>query len=375
MTRLRMALALAALTASAFLLAACPRANGYQAVRVFPQISYDDMTGAFPMPGAPNVVLVVTRSGVIYRADIGSGAPPTVFLDIHDRLNTDNPGDEEGLLGLAYAPDFVQSHKFYVYYTAGGPRHNRVSRFFGNVVADPRFENIILELPPKQFSNHNGGNLAFGPDGFLYIGVGDGGSAGDPFGNGQNTNVLFGKVLRIDVSADPYRIPADNPFAHGGGAPEVYAFGLRNPWRFALDPATGALWLADVGQNQREEVDQIVNGGNYGWNIMEGDLCYKPSSGCNRNGLIPPRVVYGHDRGCSITGGYVYRGSRLPEMAGWFVYGDFCSGRIWAVNTAGGGGAVQLADTSLSISSFMQGADGEIYIVAFGGGIYLLAPK
>lgn len=224
----------------------------------------------------------------------------------------------------------------------------------------------------QPFANHNGGHLLFGPDGYLYIGLGDGGSGGDPQGHGQDTSTLLGSLLRIDVSGGGggYAIPPDNPFANGGGAPEVWAYGLRNPWRFAFDPETQQLWLADVGQNALEEVDRIQKGGNYGWNIMEGDRCFNPRSDCPTSGLILPRAVYGRAEGCSVTGGFVYRGRALPELSGWFVYGDFCSGRVWAVNIADDSPAVQLMESGPSIAAFAEDADRELYLVTFNEAIY-----
>ena len=286
-------LTLAALmVVSGVLLAGCPKPNGYQGVKVFPQIASGDVLELQPLQGEPNVALAVRQSGVIERVDLAdSGAQPTTFLDIRDRIIA-SPGQEEGLLGLAFAPDYATTGAFYVYYTRGGPRHNRISRFNAQGDhADPASEHTILDLPEKSFSNHNGGAMAFGPDGYLYVGVGDGGSGGDPNGNGQNTNTLLGKILRIDVSGDTYSIPANNPFAHGGGAPEVYAYGLRNPWRISFDAKTGQLWAGDAGQNQWEEVDRIVRGGNYGWNVMEGSHCYKPPSGCDADGPAAARRV------------------------------------------------------------------------------------
>jgi glucose/arabinose dehydrogenase len=283
---------------------------------------------------------------------------------------------EEGLLGLAFAPDFTSSHKFYVYYSAGNPRRAVLSRFVADGDrADPATEQVLLQID-EPFANHNGGQLAFGPDGYLYVGVGDGGSGGDPMGNGQNVNAILGKVLRIDVSGAAYTIPPDNPFANGGGKPEIFAWGFRNPWRFSFDTATRQLWVADVGQNMWEEVDRVEKGKNYGWNIMEGSHCFKPSSGCDTSGLELPRAEYSHDEGCSISGGFVYRQGALRELEGWFVYSDFCSGRIWALNTADDASEpVQLADSKLPVVSFMQGADHELYLVTFASAIYRLERK
>ncbi|MHB8377840.1 MAG: PQQ-dependent sugar dehydrogenase [Dehalococcoidia bacterium] len=372
----RLAILAAVIAVSGALLAACPKPNGYQAVRVFPSISFDQMTGAFPVPGAGNFALVLTKPGVIYRADLDDpNAAPTRFMDITSKI-IQNAGIEEGLLGLAFPPDYPASRMFYVYYVAGNPRRAVVSRFIASgATADPATERVIMQIA-QPYSNHKGGSMAFGPDGDLYIGVGDGGSEGDPQGNGQNVNTLLGKILRIDVSGADYTIPADNPFALGGGRPEIYAWGFRNPWRFSFDARTGQLWTGDVGQDAWEEVDRVQKGLNYGWNTVEGYACYHPASGCDTSGLTPPRAVYGHDAGCAVIGGYVYRGASMPELAGWYVYGDFCSGRVWAVSTGDTTSQpVQLMDSGLPIAAFMQGKDGDLYVVTFAGGIYKIVQK
>lgn len=353
-----------------------PAENGYAATRAFPKVNFAQMTGLFVIPGDDRFALVLTKDGTIRRVNLaGDDADPTVFLDLRPRLIT-NPASEEGLLGLAFAPDFSASRRFYLYYSAGDPRRVVISRFIAAAEsADIASEQVILEIQ-QPYPNHNGGALAFGPDGDLYIGVGDGGSEYDPMGYGQNNDTLLAKILRIDVSGDAYSIPPDNPFANRGGRPEIFATGMRNPWRIAFDEETGVLWVADVGQDKREEVDRVVNGGNYGWSITEGDLCHKPPSGCNRDGLIAPRAVYGHNEGCSITGGYVYRGKAMPELDGWYVYGDYCSGRVWAVNTGDDSSApVALLDSDSRIASFGQDAAGEIYLVTFSNAMFRLARK
>ena len=371
MRRPRVTLALAISAALALVLTGCPRPNGYTAVRVFPNLNFAQMVGLYPIPDGSNAAVVLTKDGMIYRADppADAAAQPSVFLDLRDRIIAE-PGFEEGLLGFAFSPDYVTSGRYYVYFTAGSPRRSVVSRFTAS--GGRASEQVLLEVN-QPYANHNGGPLAFGPDGLLYIGLGDGGSAGDPHGNGQNTDVLLGKVLRIDVSGNGgYTIPRDNPFAGGGGAPEVYAWGLRNPWRLTFDTATGALWAGDVGQGEWEEVNRVVRGGNYGWSVTEGDACYARSS-CDRRGLIAPRITYSHEFGCSITGGYVYRGAAMPELDGWYVYGDFCSGRVWAIDAGTDvGAAIPLADTGAQISSFAQDAVGEIYLVTFDNAIYRL---
>jgi glucose/arabinose dehydrogenase len=237
---------------------------------------------------------------------------------------------------------------------------------------------VALEVG-QPFANHNGGAIRFGPDGMLYLGLGDGGSSGDPSGNGQDLNTLLGKVIRIDVrnaSADrPYVVPADNPFVGRSGARgEVWAYGLRNPWRMSFDAATGALWVGDVGQGAVEEISVVTRGGNFGWNVVEGDRCYKPSSGCDRTGFIPPVVVYGQDNGrCSVVGGSVYRGTRVPQITGSYVYGDTCSGEMWAVNAAAPGTPVRIASGVRNMTSFGLDAAGEIVVLSFGQPVRRLA--
>jgi glucose/arabinose dehydrogenase len=334
---------------------------------VFPNVDFPQMVGLYPMPGS-TYALAVSRDGVVRRANLANGSEAaSVYLDIRDRVNDEY--DEEGLLGLALAPDFASSGIYYVNYTAADPRRTVISRFTG---PNPGTEQVLLQIP-QPFANHNGGHLAFGPDGYLYIALGDGGSFGDPEENGQDTSSLLGKILRIDVSQPGYLIPRDNPFTGGGGRAEIWAFGFRNPWRFSFDRETGQLWAGDVGQYEWEEIDRVVRGGNYGWDNMEGNACYEPPSGCNTQGLLAPRVVYDHDQGCAVTGGFVYRGSEMPELRGWYVYGDYCSGRVWAVNAAtDAGDAVPLADTGVSISSFMEDPAGELYLVTFDNAIFKL---
>jgi glucose/arabinose dehydrogenase len=343
-----------------------PAADGYAAQPVFPQLKFDQMLGLFIVPGDEDHALLLSKDGYIRRVSLTDDAEaPTTFLDVSGRI-IKNPGQEEGLLGLAFSPDYAMSGRFYIYYSAGEPRRQVISRFFAHgAAADASSERVLLEIPDP-YPNHNGGALAFGADGYLYAGEGDGGSEGDPNSNGQNTNVLLAKIMRLDVSGDGYRIPSDNPFASGGGRGEIYAYGLRNPWRFAFDPKTNELWVGDVGQDKWEEVDRVVKGGNYGWSIMEGNHCYKPSDGCSTDGLLLPRAEYSHDFGCSITGGYVYRGSAMPELDGYYIYGDYCSGRVWAVNTADDTSPpVELISAGKPITSFALDRAGEIYLITF----------
>jgi glucose/arabinose dehydrogenase len=238
-------------------------------------------------------------------------------------------------------------------------------------------ERVLLEVA-QPFRNHNGGLNLFGPDGMLYVGLGDGGSARDPMNNGQRLDTLLGKILRLDVDGGtPYRVPSDNPFVGRANARgEIWAYGLRNPWRFSFDRNGGRLFVADVGQNQLEEVDVVERGKNYGWRIMEGNICHIPASGCDRSGLELPIAVYDRAGGCSITGGYVYRGTRIAGLAGRYLFGDYCSGRIWALTDAGEGRwtMAPLLSSELRITSFGEDA-GEIYVVDHGGTVYLLAPR
>ncbi len=239
---------------------------------------------------------------------------------------------------------------------------------------------VILEVE-QPYANHNGGQLAFGSDGYLYIGLGDGGAAGDPLGNGQNTSTLLGSILRIDVFQamfdHPYTIPPDNPFyADGGGRGEIWAYGLRNPWRFSFDRDTGELWAGDVGQNRWEEIDLIERGANYGWNVLEGNHCFSTRDGCERKGTVPPVWEYSLDgEPCSVIGGYVYRGSAIPWLNGAYVYGDFCSGKVFGLRYAHGDlmEHKQLLDTGLRIMSFAQDNNGDLYLLSQQSGIYRLS--
>jgi glucose/arabinose dehydrogenase len=354
--------------------AAAVEPGAYTTEQVFPQLDFDRMVEIEAIPGDDNHAVVLTQSGTAYRFSLtDENEQPSVFLDIEDRIITE-PHNEEGLLGIAFPSDYATSRRLYVYYSAGPPRQNTLSRFTATGDAgDPASEQKLIAVDDP-FGNHNGGGLEFGPDGMLYVGIGDGGSGGDPQGNGQNTNVLLGKIWRIDVSGDDYTSPPDNPFASGGGAPEIFAYGLRNPWRLTFDTETGDLWTGDVGQGAREEVDLVQSGGNYGWNITEGDLCFEPAEGCDRTGLIQPRAAYGRDDGsCSVTGGYVYRGAAMPELDGWYVYGDYCSGNVWALDTVDPAAEpILISETGLNITSFWQDASGEIYLITFNGGVQRL---
>jgi glucose/arabinose dehydrogenase len=304
----------------------------------------------------------------------------TPFLDITGIVGS--RASEQGLLGLAFHPDYPENGFFFVNYT-DRDGNTRIARFSVSTsdpnLADPssRMELIRIDQP---YGNHNGGSLAFGPDDYLYAGLGDGGSAGDPLDAGQSLNTLLGKILRFDVdSGQPYAIPADNPFATGGGEAEIWAYGLRNPWKIAFDRATGDLYIADVGQNRWEEINFSPAGApgglNYGWRFMEGSYDY--SGGLyDRSALVLPVAEYTRDGGCSVTGGHVYRGQALPEWQGVYLYGDFCSGNIWGLLKTDNGFVNSLIfRTNFRISTFGLDDDGEIYLADYGGVIYKLTRR
>ena len=339
--------------------------------------TFDRPLGFVERAGQPGQFYVVEQAGRIMLLDTNKpNDKPALVVDLTDRVNDD--GNEEGLLGLAFHPK--RPGEAYVNYTTD--THTIISRLTADASnpgrLDPSSEVILLTFKQPR-SNHNGGHLAFGPDGMLYIATGDGGGSGDPEGNGQNKNTLLGKILRIDVDRKEgdrnYAIPAGNPFIRGGGAPEIYAYGLRNPWRFSFDVKTGQLWAADVGQNKLEEINIIEAGGNYGWNIREGTACYKPAKGCESSGLIPPIFEYGRDKGVSITGGYVYRGQQMPALTGWYVYADYAMGTIWGLRQLPDGKVENrtLLESRTQITSFGTDSKGEIYVVAQDGAIYRLA--
>ena len=300
----------------------------------------------------------------------------TPFLDITGRVGSQ--GSEQGLLGLAFNPKFPQNGYFYVNYTDQSGNTHIVRFTAKGDSADPASEKQLIFVK-QPFPNHNGGGLAFGPDGYLYIGLGDGGSAGDPFGNGQSRNTFLGKLLRVDVNnGDPYAIPADNPFAtNNQGFKEIWAYGLRNPWRFSFDRLNGNLWIADVGQNLWEEIDFVPAGTpgglNFGWNKMEAT---HPFQGGNQSGFTPPVAEYPHGPECSVSGGYVYRGAALPEWQGIYFYGDYCSGAVWGLQSPPAGNQpVLLFETGFKISTFGLDEAGELYVSDYTGAIYRLEKR
>jgi len=306
---------------------------------------------------------------------LGNGTVlPTPFLDIRALVLS---GGERGLFSVAFPPGYPSKGYFYVDYTRVPDGATVVARY--SVTADPNIadngsETVLLTVA-QPFSNHNGGQLAFGPDGYLYVGMGDGGSGGDPQNNAQSPGSLLGKLLRLDVEsgAVPYGIPADNPFLSDPTfLEEIWALGLRNPWRFSFDRDTGDLYLADVGQNRVEEVDFLPfgsgSGSNYGWSVMEGDLCFSDPF-CTPDGLVLPVATYDHSQGCSVTGGYVYRGSSYPALQGLYFFGDFCSGRVWGLRRNGTSWEnVLLSDTAFSISTFGEDETGDLYLADYGSG-------
>jgi len=303
----------------------------------------------------------------------------TPFLNISDRLVS---GGEQGLLGLAFPPDYVEKGYFYVNYTRLLDGATVISRFHISPdpdIADSASEEVLLVVS-QPFTNHNGGQLAFGPDGMLYVALGDGGGSGDPQGNAQNPGTLRGSLLRLDVESGviPYQVPQDNPFvADLLSRDEIWATGLRNPWRFSFDRLTGDLYIGDVGQGSIEEINfqaaAATGGANYGWNILEGPDCFNPAVGCvEPTDYVPPVAFYNHSLGCSVTGGFVYRGPGNPDMQGRYLYGDFCSGRIWSLRLVGNIWENELiTQTTFSISSFGEDEEGRLYLADYtDGAIY-----
>ncbi|NNE47751.1 MAG: T9SS type A sorting domain-containing protein [Rhodothermales bacterium] len=353
----------------------------YQEAVAFPGLSFSRPVDLqVPADGTGRIFVVEQRGVIRVFENVEAVQDAPIFLDIDMRV--DGSGNEEGLLGLAFHPEYATNGFFYVNYTANEPNRTVVSRFSVSATdaneADPNSELVLLSFA-QPYSNHNGGQLQFGPDGMLYVAVGDGGSGGDPQGHGQNRSTLLGSILRIDVDQPSdglnYGIPPDNPFVGNGEGyrEEIFAYGLRNPWRFSFDSETDRLWTGDVGQNAFEEISIIESGGNYGWNIMEGFSCYG-SSNCNQDGLELPVHAYPHSNSNnSVSGGYVYRGSMMPSLFGKYVYADFVSGRIWALSEAQGVYSNELLlDTSFGISSFGVDGNGELLICGFDGKIHKL---
>jgi glucose/arabinose dehydrogenase len=334
-----------------------------------------DLT-SYPLGGYE--LAIVDQSGIVYGISEGAKSP---LLDITDRVNDD--GNEEGLLSIALDPQFSTNHQVWLYYSASSPKRTVLSRFTAALdgVLDPDSELVVLEVE-QPYTNHNGGSVRFGPDRMLYLGLGDGGAGGDPNGNGQNVGTLLGSVIRIDVSAaseaQPYAIPSDNPFVDQAGARgEIWAYGLRNPWRMSFDTMTGELWVGDVGQGDIEEIDILRSGENYGWNITEGDECYEAAT-CDRTGLVEPVAVYSHAGGrCSVTGGVVARRAAATSVEGAYIYGDFCSGDLWAISAGRAEDGVEpvlIASGLGNIASIAQ-VGNQIYVLTFGQALQRLVDQ
>jgi glucose/arabinose dehydrogenase len=329
-------------------------------------------------PGDVSRLFIVEQTGAIRIVKDGS-LLPAPFLDLSGRIVA---GGEQGLLGLAFDPEYVTTGRFVVHYTnPAGDTHLSTFQVSPDAdVADAASEQVILTAD-QPYPNHNGGQVTFGPDGYLYLGLGDGGAANDPEGRGQNLTELLGSILRLDVQGGTsYTVPPDNPFVgHPEARPEIWSYGLRNPWRFSFDRATGDLYIADVGQERFEEVDVGLaadgagRGVNYGWKIMEGSHCLSGDP-CNQTGLTLPVFEYGHNQGCSISGGYVYRGSAIPQQQGVYFYGDFCQGWVRSFRYSGGAVTEQTDWPSLRpggpITSFGEDSAGELYVISAAGGVY-----
>ncbi|MEP7287122.1 MAG: PQQ-dependent sugar dehydrogenase [Chloroflexota bacterium] len=335
---------------------------------------FDNPTGISNANDGSGRLFIVQKAGSIIIVRDGKKVA-TPFLDITSLI--DSGQSERGLLSVAFHPKYKDNGLFFVYYTApGGDVTIARYKVSSNPdVADPGSAKILLtQVHPR--INHNGGQVMFGPDGYLYMGLGDGGGGGDPDRNGQNPKTLLGKLLRLDVdNGDPYGIPADNPFAtnKAGGRPEVWAIGLRNPWRFSFDRGTGDLYIADVGQNDFEEVDVVKAGNtgllNFGWNTTEGLHCYPAGAQCDQSKFIQPVAEYDHSLGCSISGGFVYRGAAYPVLRGTYFYSDYCSGRIWGLQQANGSWqSAILMQGAGSVSTFGEDEAGELYVADLSKG-------
>ncbi len=335
-------------------------------------------------------LFVVERLGKVWILDREGNRLTQPFIDLgpegEDRVaSTDDTGDERGLLGLAFHPDYEDNGRFFVHYSLRDPAQDETEKYPGSTLVaeytvseDPNTANtdekVIFGPIEQPYWNHNGGSIEFNPHdgcpGCLYIGLGDGGAANDPHGNGQSLDTFLGKILRIDVdSGDPYAIPKDNPELKAEGPNEIWAYGMRNPWRFSFDRETGDLFAGDVGQGTREEVSLIQAGDNQGWNIMEGFSCFNPEKDCDQEGLVLPITQYDHPAGCSITGGYVYRGKSFPAFVGRYFFADYCLGKIWSIGQDENGkwdrDPTLHEETGYLISSFGEDEAGEIYIIKF----------
>jgi glucose/arabinose dehydrogenase len=345
-----------------------------------PQLSFQQIANGLDSPvsitnAGDSRLFITLQDGQVVIWD-GTDVLDTPFLDIQELTSK---GGERGLLSIAFHPRYAENGFFFVNYTntAG---HTVIARY--RVSSDPNRADPAsarqLLLIQQPYTNHNGGQLQFGPDGYLYIGMGDGGAGGDPENRAQNLTTLLGKMLRIDVNHDTYTAPPGNPFVNNTAArPEIWSLGLRNPWRFSFDRSSGDLWIADVGQGEWEEVNfqpgTSIGGENYGWRRMEGTHCFEPANGCNPGNLVLPVIEYDHsNQACSVTGGYVYRGASSPRLKGMYIYGDYCNGRIWGATRNGSAPLTirELFDTTFRISSFGEDLNGELYVADHRGAVY-----
>ena len=349
--------------------------------RLFPSLQLRRPVQALQAPGDARSLYVLEQAGRIVRLDLqdASVTEAPTWMDIREQVH--DRGNEEGLLSMAFHPKFAENGQFFLYYSATSPRRSELTRFTVDRASgkpDIRSAKVLLEIP-QPYSNHNGGTVLFGPDGMLYLSIGDGGAANDPHNHSQNPATLLGTVIRIDVDravdGKPYAIPADNPFVgNAKAAPEVWAYGLRNVWRMSFDRATGKLYGGDVGQNAWEEIDIIQRGGNYGWNVREGRHAFAPArSGAFGTDYIEPIAEYGHGDGVSVTGGFVYRGTRFPTLSGVYLYADYAFGTIWGLRCgeAGCGDPTVVWKRGAAAqmwSSFGELHDGELVLCAFDGG-------
>ncbi len=362
-----------AATAGAFAFPLSPASpTALRAVPAFETATFDRPVFLTAAPSDPDHVYVVEQAGRVRRISTRPDeAEDTVVLDIRDRVRMEH--NEEGLLGLAFSPDYARQRDVYLYYSASRPRRTQVSRMIARADGriEPASERVLLTIE-QPYGNHNGGMIAFGPDGMLYVGVGDGGAADDPHLHGQNLSTLLATILRLKVgpSIATYEIPTDNPFVDTAGArPEIWAYGLRNPWRFSFDRGSGQLWVGDVGQDRLEEIDLVTRGGNYGWNAREGTQAFRARTPAVDP--LPPVTEYGRDEGESITGGYVYRGTKLADFRGMYLFGDYVTGRIWAIDpSADDPSARTHVATVPALSSFGEDAQGELYALSLHGTVY-----